>query len=335
MGESGGWDDLSGLVEEWRSREFRPKSGDTEYMYPGGGYWSRKYDQYPPFELKGTLGETILTNNLFEAVDENGKKISEEDRRKEVEEFLYGKGEDSAWYEKVESSKLGKIYRSIFEWHEKSLSIGDLDEAWKSASVWSLDDGFEDFHEGDGVLDKIRKMSSRPVVMPVAIGGGTHVSSGQEPFDFEDVLFSIVSQALGSLEDYALISSRLRSLSTKMSEFLGMEITISPDVDLTVIDRGGVDLESRLGIPYLSSGQAQLFTIVTEMEMAAREISHVLIDEPELSLHDKFVSDLFEYMCEFSTSTGKQVICSTHSTTLAGLGLRNTVFVEGHGGEHE
>ena len=98
--------------------------------------------------------------------------------------------------------------------------------------------------------------------------------------------------------------------------------------DLDVIQR-------ELGIPYLSSGQAQLFTIITEMEMSSSSVSHVLIDEPELSLHDKFVSDLYEYFCEFSATTGKQVICSTHSTRLAGLGLSYATFVEGQVGNDE
>ena len=83
-----------------------------------------------------------------------------------------------------------------------------------------------------------------------------------------------------------------------------------------------------MGLPYLSSGQAQLLTMLTQLELSAYSASVVLLDEPELSLHDKLIADLYDYLCEYSKIHNVQVICSTHSTTLAGLGLENSVFVE-------
>ena len=94
-------------------------------------------------------------------------------------------------------------------------------------------------------------------------------------------------------------------------------------------------IAGEMNLPYLSSGQAQLLTMLTQMELASPETRIILLDEPELSLHDKLIGDLYDYLCEFSKVNNKQIICSTHSTTLAGLGLRHTAFVDRIGDSSE
>ena len=151
--------------------------------------------------------------------------------------------------------------------------------------------------------------------------------------DVDDVIFSVFNHTARCLGEYAEIAGKLDTLSEKVSEYLGITVEVRPVIEQNLeeiledpkeIDR----IAGEMNLPYLSSGQAQLLTMLTQMELASPETRIILLDEPELSLHDKLIGDLYDYLCDFSKNNNKQVICSTHSTTLAGLGLRHTAFVD-------
>ena len=151
--------------------------------------------------------------------------------------------------------------------------------------------------------------------------------------DVDDVMFSVFNHTAMCLDEYSRIANKLGILSEKVSEYLGIIVEVRPVIEPNLkeiledpkeIDR----IAEEMNLPYLSSGQAQLLTMLTQMELASPETRIILLDEPELSLHDKLIGDLYDYLCDFSKNNNKQVICSTHSTTLAGLGLRHTAFVD-------
>ena len=53
--------------------------------------------------------------------------------------------------------------------------------------------------------------------------------SVEDHLDFDDVLYSFISGALNALTEFASISSRISTLNSKMSEFLGFEVSIKTD----------------------------------------------------------------------------------------------------------
>ena len=88
---------------------------------------------------------TILDHRLIEAVDKHGSMISDEERRREVE-FLYGNSRESAWYERLESSKLARAYRQI----TNGTVVASRWMNWKRTgkAKWDLDGGFGDSRMG-------------------------------------------------------------------------------------------------------------------------------------------------------------------------------------------
>lgn len=73
-------------------------------------------------------------------------------------------------------------------------------------------------------------------------------------------------------------------------------------------------------LPELSSGEKQILIFAAEIRKAWIPGSLVLIDEPELHLHEAWQTTLFELIRDLQRERGGQVILATQSNHLFGLG---------------
>ena len=73
-------------------------------------------------------------------------------------------------------------------------------------------------------------------------------------------------------------------------------------------------------LPELSSGEKQVLIFAAELRKAWRSGSLILIDEPELHLHEAWQSTLFELIRDLQRERGGQAILATQSRHLFGLG---------------
>jgi len=73
-------------------------------------------------------------------------------------------------------------------------------------------------------------------------------------------------------------------------------------------------------LPELSSGEKQILIFAAELRRQWSPGSLVLIDEPELHLHEAWQSTLFELIRDLQRERGGQVILATQSNHLFGLG---------------
>ncbi len=67
------------------------------------------------------------------------------------------------------------------------------------------------------------------------------------------------------------------------------------------------------GLEELSSGEKQILVMMTELKRRWRPGSLVLIDEPELHLHDTLQTKLYERIVELQKERGGQVWLATQS----------------------
>ena len=73
-------------------------------------------------------------------------------------------------------------------------------------------------------------------------------------------------------------------------------------------------------LPELSSGEKQILIFAAEIRKAWIPGSLILIDEPELHLHEAWQTTLFELLRDLQRERGGQVILATQSNHLFGLG---------------
>ena len=270
-----------------------PKTGEGSFTYwfPNlqEPYHDTRKTGYPPFDPSGDLYDDIRLHTPFPPNLPLGI---------------------------VRDHPLNWLYEVAWRWSRHGVDLKELIDAHEL--LYTYDFSVDDESTAFGILFKKIKES---------FGEENGVK------DVDDVLFSVFNHTARCLGEYAEIAGKLDILSEKVSEYLGITVEVRPVIepnlkealeDPTEIDR----IAEEMNLPYLSSGQAQLLTMLTQMELASPETRIILLDEPELSLHDKLIGDLYDYLCDFSKNNNKQVICSTHSTTLAGLGLRHTAFVD-------
>lgn len=93
--------------------------------------------------------------------------------------------------------------------------------------------------------------------------------------------------------------------------------------ELFVKTREGV----KHGLPALSSGEKQVLIFAVELQRQWYPGSLVLIDEPELHLHEAWQTTLFELIRDLQRERGGQVILATQSNHLFGLGDAASAFV--------
>lgn len=74
------------------------------------------------------------------------------------------------------------------------------------------------------------------------------------------------------------------------------------------------------GLPELSSGEKQVLIFAAELRRRWTPGSLVLIDEPELHLHEAWQTTLFELIRDLQRERGGQAILATQSNHLFGLG---------------
>ncbi|MBK7825694.1 MAG: ATP-binding protein [Nannocystis sp.] len=74
------------------------------------------------------------------------------------------------------------------------------------------------------------------------------------------------------------------------------------------------------GMPELSSGEKQVLLFAADLHRRWSPGALVLIDEPELHLHDAWQSTLFRFICDLQRERGGQVILATQSSHFFGLG---------------
>jgi len=311
-------------------RDYNPKSGVGEGPYIFPGLLGRKYEieNYPPFEPPEDL-VTAIIDYTDPSPHWTWEAQEWDDRLKQAVGNL-------------ENTELSRLYSQVVKWKNEWKDNGgpDLKEL---ADVYKTADRADLIEENHLFFNHQRGKENQGVFSSMREKATWEKEEGEEekkenPEDFDDLLFSIIDHTSNSLRELYSICDKIRILSSRVSEYLGttIEILVDPtiynvlgaDQDLdhsSQVDEIGEDM----GIPYLSSGQAQFLTMLTQLELAPYEMRIALLDEPELSLHDKLISDLYEYLSDFSRENNVQVICSTHSTTLAGLGLMYSVFVEG------
>ena len=81
----------------------------------------------------------------------------------------------------------------------------------------------------------------------------------------------------------------------------------------------------------LSSGEKQILLFIAELFRRWTPGSLVLIDEPELHLHESWLATLWRAICELQRERGGQVIVTTQSNYLFGLGEPGTRVLLGRG----
>ena len=79
----------------------------------------------------------------------------------------------------------------------------------------------------------------------------------------------------------------------------------------------------------LSSGEKQVVVMAAELLRFWRPGSLILIDEPELHLHEIFISKLFGLLTTFQRDLGGQIFATTQSGYLFGLGGAGSAVVLG------
>lgn len=97
---------------------------------------------------------------------------------------------------------------------------------------------------------------------------------------------------------------------------------IGPDKQL-IWDRGDLYVRTAEGkrhdLPALSSGEKQVLLFAVELQRQWYPGSLILIDEPELHLHEAWQTTLFELIRDLQRERGGQVILATQSNHLFGL----------------
>ena len=81
------------------------------------------------------------------------------------------------------------------------------------------------------------------------------------------------------------------------------------------------------GLPELSSGEKQVLIFAAELRQRWTPGSLILIDEPELHLHEAWQTTLFELIRDLQRERGGQAIIATQSNHLFGLGEPGTTVV--------
>jgi predicted ATPase len=80
-------------------------------------------------------------------------------------------------------------------------------------------------------------------------------------------------------------------------------------------------------LPWLSSGEKQVLIFAAELHRRWTPGSLILIDEPELHLHEAWQTTLFELIRDLQRERGGQAIIATQSNHLFGLGDPGTTVV--------
>jgi len=83
------------------------------------------------------------------------------------------------------------------------------------------------------------------------------------------------------------------------------------------------------GLSGLSSGEKQIVLFLAELDYRWRPGSLILIDEPELHLHESFQSQLWIALVDWQKERGGQVFIATQSGHLFGLGEPDTKVLLG------
>lgn len=129
----------------------------------------------------------------------------------------------------------------------------------------------------------------------------------------EAVLYSARWADLNAKENGA-IPSRFASYQKAFAHFFGHEKMLfwTSEGDL-VVRRADGEVHD---LPALSAGEKQVLVLCAEIERRWRPGSLVLIDEPELHLHEQWIGKLWEYLCQVRSERGGQLIVATQSDHL-------------------
>ena len=313
-------DSVSKLTKDHITDEEEEDNPGKENFHPTGPYWfpallGRMYDSddFPPFTPSNSLvADLIHHTNPIPFHQREDKLPPWDDQTKLL-------------VKELNKTELSELYTEISLWRDSGHELKNLADSYNTLYDTIGGHRLEELPFAHMLYS--RRTPERGVF-------SAHLQSENGPENLDDALFSIINHTHNTLlRGLYDISHSLRSLSSRVSRYLGVEINLVPlivdDIESMMEDPQKLDdIAEKMGVPYLSSGQAQLLTMLAQLELTSKENRIVLLDEPELSLHDKLISDLYEYICEYSRERNVQVICSTHSTTLAGLGLMYSVFVE-------
>ena len=274
-----------------------------KYCFPNLSSREAKiYDKYPPIEPVHSIMNTIKLLDIY-----SEKEIK-------MIDILFKKKHLKSYIEKFE--QICKLFEE------------DKDEKWGGELIQRHVQAMDDIWN----MTYLKLEKNKYFIEEIWDASEKYIKSKDAILH---ILYNMIYNVVIECESYLKMLDYIEFLNKTMSEFINIPLNIRFDIE-DIDDEITDDVENQkldklaedMGIPYLSSGQAQILNLIFSLGSIPEDIGIILVDEPEISLHDKLITDYYHFMCQVSKDKDRQIICSTHSTKLAGLGLKYTTFVE-------
>jgi len=179
-----------------------------------------------------------------------------------------------------------------------------------------IEDLFSEFAKIPDLLDRLRS------------------SSNKDPADFEFInKISSLLSSLGRIEKvmevYRWNEEKKKSVTEEWDRYIAALTSFMPDKEFRFDNGGEFTAKSGkkvLKMDELSSGEKQVFYMLTKTYLESGEDHIFLADEPELSLHIEWQEKILESMV--SLNRAGQYLVATHSPEIASSFADNITAVE-------
>lgn len=151
--------------------------------------------------------------------------------------------------------------------------------------------------------------------------------SANHTISIDDVfVLSLINRTISIIEISKAHEDQTRKIFAPMEKFWKclnnfmpnktFELNKDNDGNISISLKEGVDKNNSISITSLSSGEKQLFILLTEA-LLQKSITHIFIaDEPELSLHIEWQRKILNALLDLNSNA--QIIVATHSPEVAG-----------------
>jgi predicted ATPase len=133
--------------------------------------------------------------------------------------------------------------------------------------------------------------------------------------DQKKTFFIILKDREEKLEPFASIAAKAQRLLDNLNRKLGPKsVRLNVETGYQVFSANGTPLPLRC----LSSGEQHEFVLFHELLFDVQPGSLILIDEPELSLHVTWQTDVLPELLDIARLANLDIVLATHSTYIVG-----------------